>query len=334
MINIKVDVTGINARLSKMQDYFSIDKTDNGKKFISLLADKSVEIFQENSLLRMDNNKPPGSRPATRGKKLSISRYAKQFTKGLFISEQKIITDGVVIGVGINIPPGVLPPVEKKYEFRAGHFSEWIESLGIYKFAGLEAQNLFYMRHYGVGSKGTLMSYSARREYPNNLNLLGPSGALLSSDVVRGGIEEALEITKAISGNTFIEGKDKPTARLKKKDKKTGEYIVTTKQKIELAEEAAKQDINIDAVYGVSNVLDLMLKQISEESIIDFLKGNFESVKLAHGRDILMWHPGVRPYDWFNDTMYGKSIGTPFEEDLLKIDEMIRNSFLKLAGKI
>lgn len=335
MINITVDLTGINARLDKMNDYFSPGKTENSKKVISRLTDKCVEIFQEHSLLRMDNNRPPNVRQAIRGKKLSISRYAKQFTKTLFIGEQLLGNNNIIIGIGINMPPGIIPPMEKKYGEHAGKFSAWIEQLGIYNFAGLQAHNIFYMRHYGTGAKSMLPGYIGKRLYPNNLNLIGPSGALLSPETVRYHMETALAAAK-LGGQVVQTETKKIKARLVKRDKITGEIIKKEESTLELTkskdEEASGKYAEID--YEEHPFLQIIVNQISEESLEDFFKGNFDNVKLSHGSDLLMWHSGVSPYDWFHDTNYGKAMRKPFNDDLVRISDMIVNSYGLLVRKI
>lgn len=333
MINIKVDLTNINKRLDKMQDYFSVDKTESGKKFTSRFIDASVDIFQENSLLRMESNQPPGTKKATRGKRLSISRFAKSFTKNLFIYEKTITNDGIIIGIGINIPTGIIPPAEKKYAAHAGEFSAWLESLGIYNFAGAPAQNIFYMRHYGTGLKGILSGYVTRL-YPNNMKLLGPSGALLSTDVVRYFAEAA--VAEGSLGSTFDtrEKIKKIKARLVKRNKITGEIISSSESNLELREDKESENSRFANAFEQHPFLAEITKQIAADSVDNFFKGNFQNVKLANGKDLLMWHPGVRPYDWFKDTSYGKTLGVPFQEDITRIQDLIINSHTALLGKI
>lgn len=318
-----------------MQDYFSVDKTENGKKFVSKITDAGVSIFQDNSLLRMESNQPPGIRRAIRGKKLSMSRYAKQFTKNLFIAEKIISNNGVIIRIGIDIPTGIIPPAEEKYKDRAGHFSSWLESLGIYNFAGVPAQNIFFIRHFGSGTRGTVLSYLAKRVYPNNLNLLGPSGALLSSDTVRYHIEAAVNMA-SISDKAIVQTEDKNVkVKLVKRNKITGEIVYKSPDDLKVtvkSEDEGSKASGID--FANDSFLAEIVKQVSEENVDDFLKGNFNNVKLAHGSDLLMWHPGVPPYDWFNNTNYGKTKASPFQEDLEKIEEMIQNAYIALAGKI
>lgn len=332
MINIKVDLTNINKRLDKMQDYFSVDKTENGKKFVSRFADASVDIFQNNSLLRMESNKPPGTKPAKRGKRLSISNAAKKYTKSLFIYEKNITNNGLIIGIGVNMPFAMLP-MEKKYLSRRGEFSAWLEKLGIYNFAGELALDLFALRHYGSGSRGILPGYLARRLYPNNLHLFSTFGAPFSTDVLRDFIEKQNELSNIIGGgdeNITEEGED------------SIKNIIMGQVKpdeVDAIQEANKPRARLrkkGAITPAESPVDEILsnKSTTDSNVKNFLSGNFQNVKTASGRDLINWHPGVRPYDWFNDTSYGSSSPKPFDNDIKEIEKIIIDYHMALLGKI
>jgi hypothetical protein len=59
-----------------------------------------------------------------------------------------------------------------------------------------------------------------------------------------------------------------------------------------------------------------------DEAIKNFFAGHFSDVKLNKG-NLIMKHPGVRPYDWFKNTGFGSFMGAPFEQDLEQITEKI-----------
>lgn len=191
-----------------------------------------------------------------------------------------------------------------------------------YDFAGSSAENVFFIRHYGSGSKGILPGYIRKRMYPNNLAIFTSFGKPFTTRFLTTFLEN-YEFNAERNSDTDDDGYDD--------DDNGGSYNAGDS----LFDDRGGLKINssYDDEKDSSGKVDLasmILSQISEDSVDDFLNGNFSSVKNSVGRSIIMWHPGVRPYDWFKDSKYGITAGSAFQLDI----EDIRNKADLFYGKI
>lgn len=331
MINITVDLTNINKKLDGLRDVLSVDKTSSGKQFVSVLANSSLEIFKINSTERMLTNEPPGLRKLKRrGKKLSMRNFAQKEIDSVFLAEKKVSDIGMLIGIGINLTAaGARLPIEQWYWETLQNFSDFTKNKIPYDFAGTPAMDVFLIRHFGSGSKSTLPSYIGKRLYPNNFRLYGvdsAAGKILSTR----SIIELLDSAAGKEGGRSIKNKltddtedDTGSDNVESDDFSKGiDQLISSRLKHGVV---GNED---NAQDSASRFFNEVVGQIAADSLDNFFEGNFGNVTLNSGKSLLMWHPGVRPYDWFKDTNFGSFTGKAHTKDIeeikLKIDVLYR----------
>lgn len=331
MINIRVDLTNINKKLGRLQDTLGAGKTDKGKNFMSAISESALRVFSENSIDRMQSNEPPDVQHLRRrGKRKSMRAYALAKVKPIFILEKKINTNGAIIGIGIDIYKAQAHlPVEAKY-LPTGEFAAYMANRIPYDFAGTNAENVFLVRHFGTGTRGILPGYIGRRLYPNNLAIFTTGGRLFTTRFLVEQIEAEL------ARQQMQENQEGDDESFDDKDLDSGDGYDFNPADALFGGGIGKTKTYEDeeGSSGKIKIIDHILSQISEDTRDDFLHGSFSSTKTIEGRQIIMWHKGIPPYDWFKDTSYGATQGKAFKLDVDTIKDKIDLFYDKAISEI